>query len=276
MCMCTRFLSYTWSVKYKNNTCQQRFCPMSKNVRFWCIFGCWIHTCFQNFSITHTFHSRLKGWNLLHQETKVCFYSDAVKNSRISSPRKMVSCFAMIFVPLWKFLATHLTQISGTCSFIGQKWAWSWFYSTMEIDSPPFLWLMQPAWRKVITAWRYCWEGLIMTNLSGSYVVILMLWHCYTEHHSGTQNTVVSCASETAGKRRITMYVNCGLNKHHWRQGQKCRQSSYFSSGENLSAPFAHKDEPHEKLWIKPAMDPNMWGINSQMWVTQKSRRVCL
>ena len=30
---------------------------MRKNVCFWYIFGCWIHICFQNFSITHTFHA---------------------------------------------------------------------------------------------------------------------------------------------------------------------------------------------------------------------------
>ena len=53
---------------------QQRFCPMRKNVCFWCIFGRWIQIRSQNFSTTHTFRSRLKGWNLLHQDTKVCFY----------------------------------------------------------------------------------------------------------------------------------------------------------------------------------------------------------
>jgi hypothetical protein len=47
--------------------------------------------------------------------------------------------------------------------------------------------------------------GKIMTNLSGSYVVISRLWHCYSECNSGTQNTAVSCASGTAGTRRITM-----------------------------------------------------------------------
>jgi hypothetical protein len=31
----------------------------------------------------------------------------AMKNSRISSPRKMVSCSAMMFVPLWKSLAVN-------------------------------------------------------------------------------------------------------------------------------------------------------------------------
>jgi len=29
---------------------------------------------FPDFSITHTFRSRLKGWNILRQDTKVCFY----------------------------------------------------------------------------------------------------------------------------------------------------------------------------------------------------------
>ena len=38
-----------------NNTCQQRFWSMRKNVSFWCIFGRWIRICFQNFSVTHTF-----------------------------------------------------------------------------------------------------------------------------------------------------------------------------------------------------------------------------
>jgi len=57
-----------------NNTGQQRFCSMRENVCFWCIFGRWIPTYFQNFSISHTFRSRVKGWNLLRQDTKVCYY----------------------------------------------------------------------------------------------------------------------------------------------------------------------------------------------------------
>jgi hypothetical protein len=65
--------------------------------------------------------SWLKSWNLLRQETKVCFPVGAMKNSRISSPRKMVSCFAMMFVPLWKFLAMNITQIGGACSLIRRK-----------------------------------------------------------------------------------------------------------------------------------------------------------
>ena len=34
--------------------------------------------------------------------------------------------------------------------------------------------------------------------------------------------------------------------------------------------------KPLWRLWIKLAVDSNMWGISSQMWVTQKSRRVYL
>ena len=33
----------------------------------------------------------------------------------------------------------------------------------------------------------------------------LKLWHCYSECNSGTQNNAVSCATGTAGTRRITM-----------------------------------------------------------------------
>jgi len=66
--------------------------------------------------------SRLTGWNFLRQDTKVFFFTvGAIRNSMISSPRKKVSCFAMMFVPLWKFLAMNITQISGACSLIRQK-----------------------------------------------------------------------------------------------------------------------------------------------------------
>jgi hypothetical protein len=45
-----------------------------------------------------------------------------------------------------------------------------------------------------------------MTNLSGSYVVISRLLHCYSECNSGTQNTVVSCARDSRDKKN--QYVN--------------------------------------------------------------------
>ena len=57
--------------------------------------------------------SRLMSWNLLRQDTKVCFTVGAMRNSRISFPWKMVSCFAIMFLLLWKFLAMNIIQISG-------------------------------------------------------------------------------------------------------------------------------------------------------------------
>jgi len=62
----------------------------------------------------------LKGWILLRQDTKVCFTTGTMKNSRIFSPWKMVLCFAMMFVLLWKFLTMNINQISGPCSLIRQ------------------------------------------------------------------------------------------------------------------------------------------------------------
>ena len=50
---------------FTNNTGQQRFCSTRKTLCLWCIFGRWIQINVQNFSIIHTFSSRLKGWNLL-------------------------------------------------------------------------------------------------------------------------------------------------------------------------------------------------------------------
>ena len=67
-------LEHTFPWLFTNYNGQQRFCPIRKNVCLWCIFGCWIQICLQNFSVTHIFHSRLKGWNLLRQDTKVCLY----------------------------------------------------------------------------------------------------------------------------------------------------------------------------------------------------------
>jgi hypothetical protein len=65
--------------------------------------------------------SRLKGWNLLRQDTKACFYLGRHKEFKDFSPWKTVSYFAMMFVPLWKFLALNITQISGACLLIRQK-----------------------------------------------------------------------------------------------------------------------------------------------------------
>jgi len=178
---------------------------MRKNVCFWCIFGCWIQICFQNFSTTHTFCSRLKGWNLLHQDTKVYFYHGNHEEFKDFFSQEDDVVFCNDVCCIIEILGHEYNTDQWRLLLIRQKWAWRWFYSTMEIDSLPFLWLMQPPWRKVMKAWSYCWEKLSITNLSESYMVISRLWHCYSEWNLVTQNIAVSSVSGTAMTRRITM-----------------------------------------------------------------------
>ena len=128
---------------------------MRKNACFWCIFGHWIQICFQNFSITHTFRPRLKSWNLLRQDTKVCFYRGRHEEFKDFFSQEYGVVFCNGVCSVMEVLGHEFkTQISGACSLIRQKWGWSWPYSTREINSPPLLWLMQPTRRKVMKAWN--------------------------------------------------------------------------------------------------------------------------
>jgi len=101
-------------------TGQQRFWPMRKNVCFWCIFGRWIPICFQNFSITHTFSSRLKGWNLLRQDTKVCFYRGRHEEFKdfLFQEDGVVFCSDVCSV-----MELEFNPDQCACSLIRRKWA---------------------------------------------------------------------------------------------------------------------------------------------------------
>jgi len=158
-------------------TGQQRFWPIRKNVCFWCIFGCWIQIYLQSFSITNTFHSRLKGWNLLRQDTKVWFYHRCHEEFKdfFSWEDGVVFCNDVCsvmevlgheFNPDQWCLFTDLSKVSLKVVLLHS-----------EINSPLFLWLMQSTWRKVTKAWSYFWERLSMMNLSGSYVVIILIFN---------------------------------------------------------------------------------------------------
>jgi len=164
----------------------------------------WIQICFHDFSITHTFRSSLNGWNLLHQDTKVCFCRGRRELFKDFFCLDDGVVFCNDVVPLWKFLSIYITQNGGACSLIRQKWVWWWFYSTMEKRVPSFPLAHEPTWRNVMKAWSYFWEILSMTNLSRICMVISRLWHCYSECNTVTQNTAASCASGTAGTRKNT------------------------------------------------------------------------
>jgi len=65
--------------------------------------------------------SRLKSWDLLRQDTEVCFYRVRHEEFKDLFSLENGVVFAMMFFPLWKFLAMNITQISGACSWIRQK-----------------------------------------------------------------------------------------------------------------------------------------------------------
>ena len=65
--------------------------------------------------------SRLKGWKLLRQDTKVYFYHGTHEEFKDFFPLEDGVVFSMMFVQLWKFLAINITKISGALSFIRQK-----------------------------------------------------------------------------------------------------------------------------------------------------------
>ena len=51
--------------------------------------------------------SRLKGWNLLCQDTKVCFYCGRHEEFKDFFSQEDGVVFAMMFVPLWKYLSVN-------------------------------------------------------------------------------------------------------------------------------------------------------------------------
>ena len=149
--------------------------------------------------------SRLKGWNLLRQDTKVCFYLGRHEEFNYFFSQENSVIFFNDVCSIMEVLG-HEFNPDQWCLYIDSS---NVSLKVVLLHNgnkfPPFLWLMQPTRRKIMKVWRCCWERLSVTNLSGSYVVISRLWRCYSECNSGTQNTVISCVSCTAGTRRITM-----------------------------------------------------------------------
>ena len=109
--------------------------------------------------------------NLLHQVTKVCFYRGRHEELKdfFSQDDGLVFCNDICSV--MEILGHEITQICGICSLIHQKWAWRWFYSTTEINSPPFLWLMQP---KEGLLWKH--EATVGKNQVCRIYVEVMWW----------------------------------------------------------------------------------------------------
>jgi hypothetical protein len=72
----------------------------------------------------------LKGWNLLRQDTKVCFHHGCHEEFKdfFSQQDSVVFC----------------NDVCSVMEVLGHEFnPDQWLYSTTEINSPPFLWLMQ-------------------------------------------------------------------------------------------------------------------------------------
>ena len=67
--------------------------------------------------------SRLKGWNILHQHTEICYSHNCQKNSKNFSLKKIIWYFVTMFALLYRLLDTNMTQLSGVCLLTIQKLA---------------------------------------------------------------------------------------------------------------------------------------------------------
>ena len=98
--------------------------------------------------------SRLKGWNLLREDTKVWFYRGRHEEFKdfFSQEDGVVFCNDVCsvmevlgheFIPdQWRlFIDSSKVSLKLVLLHNGKK------------NFPPFLWLMQPTWRKVMETW---------------------------------------------------------------------------------------------------------------------------
>jgi len=143
-----------------------------------------------------------------------------------------------------------------------------------------FLWFIQPKWRKVMETWSYCLERLNMKNLSGSYIVIWMLWHCYSECKFGYTKYCCYLYEWDSRDKKNHCVNKLWPKRTSLTPGEKNVVSPPLVLPEKIYLPSLHIKpaimKNFEKVWIKQAVDSNMWWTSAEMWVTQKSRRVYL
>jgi len=149
--------------------------------------------------------SRLKGQNLMCQDTKVCFYSRCHEEFKdfFSQEDGVVFC----------------NDVWSVVDVLGHKYnpdQWHMFIDSSEVSLKvvllhngnrfPSIPLAHAANKKgSYESMKLLLGKIKYDEFKGSYVVISRLWHCYLECNSGTQNTAVSCAGGTGGTRRITL-----------------------------------------------------------------------
>jgi len=76
---------------------------------------------FQNFSFTNTFRSRLKGWNLLRRDTKVCFYRGRHEEFKDFFSQEGDIVFCNNICSVMEVLGHEYNPDQWLCSLIRQK-----------------------------------------------------------------------------------------------------------------------------------------------------------
>ena len=189
---------------------------MRKTACFWCIFGRWIQIHFQNFFITHTFHSRLKGWKLLHQDTKVCFYCGHREEFKNFFSQEDDIVFCNDVCPIMEVLG-HAYNPDHWPLFIDSSKVSLKVVLLHNRNRFPSIPLAHAAnMKESCESMKLLLGKIKYDKFKWKLCGDLKLWHCYLEcnwvaQHCYlecnwvTQNTAVSCVSGTAGTRRVTM-----------------------------------------------------------------------
>ena len=88
--------------------------------------------------------SRLKGWNLLCQDTKVCFYHGHHEEFKDFFSQEDGVVFCNDVCSIMEVLGQEYNPDQWRFVINSSKVSLMMFYFTTEIFSHPFLWLMQP------------------------------------------------------------------------------------------------------------------------------------
>jgi len=149
--------------------------------------------------------SGLKGWNLLRQETKVCFCRGSQEEFKDFFSQEDGVAFC--------------NDVCSVMEVLGHEFnpdQWRLFIDSSKVSLKVVLLHNRNKFPSVHLAHA--------ANMKESYERTKLLlgkikydefkwkmcggrkwWHCYSECNSGTQNAAVSCVSGTTGTRRITM-----------------------------------------------------------------------
>jgi len=127
-----------------------------------------------------------------------------------------VSCFEMMFVPLWKFLAMNITQISGVFLIDSSKVGFKMvlLHNGNRFPSVP---LAHAANVKEIYETMKLLLGKIKYDefklkLCGDLKVVARLLGMQLRY---IKSCCFLCEWDSWDKKNHTMSVNCGLNEHH-------------------------------------------------------------